>query len=495
MSGSVSIALTTVGFAELLSGAQAGEEWAFVTLYRSSNPLLIRFLRAQVASAAEDLASEIWLAVAAKIDDFRGGPVEWRAWLFTLAHRRVIDHRRRASRRRTDAAPPEVFADNVALDDPAQEAANRMSAKAAIDWLVRSLSEEQAEVVLLRVVGGLDSARVAEIVGRSPGWVRVVQHKAAEAAGGAVLHRRGGGSMTRRASFMRETEFGDEWDEERLLAGEVAVEDAPPGAIAIVSGITAAQGPSTPDEVSGAEHLASEMAVIVRHKQAHAAHRVLGFRAKTVLLFLATGAAAMGSAGVAAAANGSLPAPAQQVVAQALAHINVSVPTGHSPNGPAIQPDKGAPSPVLPGASTGGVRPIRGPSTSGTSIGAAPASPTAPSTTPSASTSDASTTTSGSGTTDTISTRSDAGPTPASSPPAITISAPTRLLPLTLPPLRGPSATGNPAAKSGAGHGKKPPVPPGLQNAKARGNATETTENGSGSSASRRGTETPAWNL
>ena len=46
--------------------------------------------------------------------------------------------------------------------------------------LVRSLPATQAEVVLLRVVAGLPVAEVAELLGRSPGAVRVACHRGLE---------------------------------------------------------------------------------------------------------------------------------------------------------------------------------------------------------------------------------------------------------------------------------------------------------------------------
>jgi RNA polymerase sigma-70 factor, ECF subfamily len=165
-------------FAPVLAAAQAGEEWAFTVLFREWNPPLIRYLRARVPAVAEDLASEVWMTAAAKLSDFQGGRPEWRAWLFTLAHRRSIDHHRQASRRRTDPAPPDAFLDGHAADDPAQEAADGLSAQDAISALTATLSSPQAEVLVLRVVAGLDAAEVAQVMGRSPGWVRVTQHRA-----------------------------------------------------------------------------------------------------------------------------------------------------------------------------------------------------------------------------------------------------------------------------------------------------------------------------
>ncbi len=53
-----------------------------------------------------------------------------------------------------------------------------LSVQEAIELLVRSLPETQAEVILLRVVGDLSVEEVAEVLGRSRTLVRVLQHRA-----------------------------------------------------------------------------------------------------------------------------------------------------------------------------------------------------------------------------------------------------------------------------------------------------------------------------
>jgi RNA polymerase sigma-70 factor (ECF subfamily) len=56
----------------------------------------------------------------------------------------------------------------------------RFSTERAVE-LVASLPPEQAEMVMLRVVAGLDVAVVAQIVGKSPGAVRVSVHRGLKA--------------------------------------------------------------------------------------------------------------------------------------------------------------------------------------------------------------------------------------------------------------------------------------------------------------------------
>jgi RNA polymerase sigma-70 factor (ECF subfamily) len=166
-----------VGFDSVLAAARLGTDWAVSVLYRRFNPALVRYLGAGDAAVAEDLAAEVWLAAAPKLPDFTGGEAEFRAWLFTIARRRLIDHGRRVARHRNRTAGAAHMKEAVE-PDPSDAVADSLSARAAVARLVADLSGDQAEVVLLRVVAGLNVAEVAAIMGRSPGWVRVSQHRA-----------------------------------------------------------------------------------------------------------------------------------------------------------------------------------------------------------------------------------------------------------------------------------------------------------------------------
>jgi RNA polymerase sigma-70 factor (ECF subfamily) len=46
--------------------------------------------------------------------------------------------------------------------------------------VLATLPPDQAEILLLRVVGGLDSYEVARVTGKKPGTVRVIQKRALE---------------------------------------------------------------------------------------------------------------------------------------------------------------------------------------------------------------------------------------------------------------------------------------------------------------------------
>ena len=90
----------------------------------------------------------------------------------------MIDHHRRVGRRKTDPTDEEAFSGLAAVERTEIDAIDRLSAQEAVAIITATLSEEQAEVVLLRVVAGLDTSLVAEVMGRSETWVRVNQHRA-----------------------------------------------------------------------------------------------------------------------------------------------------------------------------------------------------------------------------------------------------------------------------------------------------------------------------
>jgi RNA polymerase sigma-70 factor, ECF subfamily len=167
----------SVEFGDVLAAAQAGGQWAIAVLWEKLHPPLLRFLRGLDPLAAEDVEAETWLAAARDLPTFHGDERQFRAWMFTIARNRLVDWRRREARRRTVAVAPDVLGEHPATDDPARTALDALRADAAVALVRASLPSDQAEVILLRVLGGLDVAEVSAIVRKRPGNVRVLQHR------------------------------------------------------------------------------------------------------------------------------------------------------------------------------------------------------------------------------------------------------------------------------------------------------------------------------
>jgi RNA polymerase sigma-70 factor (ECF subfamily) len=163
-------------FPAVLAAAAAGDEHAFGRLWRDLQPRLLRYFLVAVPAAAEDLASETWMGVVGGLARFQGNEPAFRAWVFTIARHEVLDWRRRAARRVTGDLPVAGLAEPAAADDPAADALEGFATRAALAQ-VALLPADQAEAILLRVVAGLDVRRVADLMGKRPGTVRVLTHR------------------------------------------------------------------------------------------------------------------------------------------------------------------------------------------------------------------------------------------------------------------------------------------------------------------------------
>jgi RNA polymerase sigma-70 factor, ECF subfamily len=165
-------------FSVTLASAQGGDETAFARLFRDVQPALLRYLHVIVpGTEAEDVAGDTWLQVVKGLPGFRGGEEAFRAWLFTIARHRAVDAGRSRSRR-----PDAPLALTEAMEQPmAPDAADLALEAISTRWvleLIKNLPRDHAEIIMLRVVAGLEAADVARIVGKSPGAVRVTAHRA-----------------------------------------------------------------------------------------------------------------------------------------------------------------------------------------------------------------------------------------------------------------------------------------------------------------------------
>lgn len=163
-------------FARVLAEAQCGSEEQFAFLWRDANPALLRYLRVLAPESAEDIAAETWMHVVRGLPRFVGDEAAWRAWLFTTARRRLIDQARLRKRHPAEPLDEISGADVPRAPDAAQLALDNLATESALALLSR-LPTPQAEVILLRVVAGLDTEAVASLLGKTPGNVRVTAHR------------------------------------------------------------------------------------------------------------------------------------------------------------------------------------------------------------------------------------------------------------------------------------------------------------------------------
>jgi RNA polymerase sigma-70 factor (ECF subfamily) len=124
---------------------------------------------------AEDTTERTFLAALDAIDRFREQGAGFRSWLFRIAHNQVANALRSRGRRRT--YPLESVAEPMAPGDPAAEIGQADDARRVRRALAR-VAEDRRQVLVLRFVDGLSSREIGAVLDRSPGAIRVLQHRA-----------------------------------------------------------------------------------------------------------------------------------------------------------------------------------------------------------------------------------------------------------------------------------------------------------------------------
>ena len=157
------------------AAAREGAGWAFERIWRSLAPSVAGYLRTQGAEDPDGLTSEVFLGVFRGIAGFSGDEDQFRAWVFTIAHRRLVDDRRRRSRR--PDADPLADGEGGAVAESAERGALERISTEDVEALCHRLVPDQRDVLLLRIVGGLTVEEVAHALDKSPGAVKALQRR------------------------------------------------------------------------------------------------------------------------------------------------------------------------------------------------------------------------------------------------------------------------------------------------------------------------------
>jgi len=163
----------------LLAAAQSGRPPAFEALYRALAPAVSRYLWLNGAVDHESLTNEVFLGVFNGLGSFTGHEPQFRSWVFTIAHRRLIDDRRQGGRRPATAGLEPDAWDGIAGGDVEDDAMGTLALDRMCDVL-RCLTPDQRRVLLLRLVADLTVDQVAEATGKTAAAVKSLQRKGLE---------------------------------------------------------------------------------------------------------------------------------------------------------------------------------------------------------------------------------------------------------------------------------------------------------------------------
>lgn len=170
----------------LVRRAAEGDEQATHDLLAHVHPLALRYCRTRLTRLpgdarhfVDDLAQEVCIAVLCALPRYRDRGKPFEAFVVAIAQHKVADLQRAAMRGPGSTVVPSDEMPEQPDDSLGPEERAVLSSDAA--WakqLLANLPEHQRELVLLRVAVGLTAEETGEVLGMSPGAVRVAQHRA-----------------------------------------------------------------------------------------------------------------------------------------------------------------------------------------------------------------------------------------------------------------------------------------------------------------------------
>lgn len=174
--------LDLTDLSDLAARANAGDQDAAGQLFTRLRPALLRYCRAKLGrvdgsyGSADDVAQEVCLAVLASLPRYRDLGRPFAAYVFGIAAHKVADVHRSGARRMSvlTATVPDGVDPVPGPEEHAVAAEEAAQARA----LLARLPDGQRELLLLRVAVGMSAEETGQVLGMSPGAVRVAQHRA-----------------------------------------------------------------------------------------------------------------------------------------------------------------------------------------------------------------------------------------------------------------------------------------------------------------------------
>ncbi|MFG3090634.1 sigma-70 family RNA polymerase sigma factor [Streptomyces antibioticus] len=173
--------------AALVARAAAGDRDAFATLYNEHQPTVYRYLlgRTRDRYLAEDLTSETFVRALRNIGPFaeRPGTGGFAGWLAIIARNLYADHCR-ASRTRLEMPTGEFFESDRPFDGAEADVMRGLIAAEDADTIrtaMAPLTGCQRECIRLRMLEELSVEETAAVLGKPPGAVRTLTHRAVAA--------------------------------------------------------------------------------------------------------------------------------------------------------------------------------------------------------------------------------------------------------------------------------------------------------------------------
>lgn len=162
---------------KLLSKAQAGETSAFNEIYSLYFKKIFRFIFYRVShkEVAEDLTEEVFIKVYGKISTVRSSDA-FEGWLYQIARNAVIDYYR--EKKSHASVSLEEVENTLEYESNIVDVVSASQDQKLLLELLKEIGAEQQIVIKLKFLEHLENPEIAELLHKSEGAIRVIQHRA-----------------------------------------------------------------------------------------------------------------------------------------------------------------------------------------------------------------------------------------------------------------------------------------------------------------------------
>ncbi len=187
----ISESVSTITFAQVIRQARYHDEEALVALYQRALPVIYRYALARLGRSdlVEDVVSEVFLVMVESIGELRTEQeAGFYAWLLQIAQGKIskaLRHLTRSERRNIRLPGTYMTDDHSSVELLATDLVS--NPVALHEWretleevglALGNLSEEQQLIVIGRFLAGQRIEDLAQVLGKQPGAVRVLQFRA-----------------------------------------------------------------------------------------------------------------------------------------------------------------------------------------------------------------------------------------------------------------------------------------------------------------------------
>jgi RNA polymerase sigma-70 factor (ECF subfamily) len=167
---------------ELIKQAQRGDKHAFGELYEIHAPVIYRYLFAHLDNSmdAEDLTGEVFLKAWQSLPKYIERGVPFLAFLFRIAHNVLVDHYRQNNRLEPKSSDDMDSYKEDGCAEPVDLIGSQMEHQQILKVLSKLRTDYQS-VLTLRFISELSPEETAQVMNRSAGAIRVLQHRALRA--------------------------------------------------------------------------------------------------------------------------------------------------------------------------------------------------------------------------------------------------------------------------------------------------------------------------